>query len=84
MAVIKCKLEHDGRLKVLEVLAFEPCDTIQLDQEIQVSWDIQSNQPGNQPGNPVSFASKCLAVKTRFASGGRAVENVIPVPCPGN
>jgi hypothetical protein len=84
MAVIKCKLEHDGRLKVLEVLAFEPCDTIQLDQEIQVSWDIQSNPPGNPPGNPVSFASKCLAVKTRFASGGRAVENVIPVPCPGN
>jgi hypothetical protein len=80
MAVIKCKLEHDGRLKVLEVLEFEPCDTIQLEKDLQVSWDIQ----GNQPGTPVSFASKCLAVKTRFAPGGRAVENVIPVPCPGN
>jgi hypothetical protein len=76
MAVIKCKLEHDGRLKVLEVIAFETSDTIQLEEVLEVSWDIQ--------GNPVSFASKCLAVKTRFGPNCRAVENVIPVPCPGN
>jgi hypothetical protein len=76
MAVLKCKLEHDGRLKVLEVKTFEPCDTILLEEDLQVSWDIQ--------GNPVSYASKCLAVKSRFDGKGRAVESVIPVPCPGN
>ena len=80
MAVIKCKLEHDGRLRVLEVIEFEPCDTIQLEEALEVSWDF----PGDIQDNPVSFASKCLAVKTKFPPKGRAVENVIPVPCPGN
>jgi len=78
MAVVRCKLEQDGRLKVLEVIAFEEGDRIELEEQVEVLWQI--------PGNPIGGASrsKCLAVVTRFAPNGTAIENVIPVPCPGN
>jgi hypothetical protein len=78
MAVVRCKLEQDGKLKVVEVIAFEDGDRIELEEHVEVLWQI--------PGSPthVTSKSKCLAVVTTFSANGRATENVIPVPCPGN
>jgi len=78
MAVIRCSLQQDGRLKVLEVISFHQGDRIELDEHVEVLWQI----PGGK--TPAISITKCLAVETTFAANGRAVENVIPVPCPGN
>jgi hypothetical protein len=87
MAKIKCALEPDGRLRVLSVTEFQPGDTIELEQPVEVLWQLP-----NFPG-PVSSASKCLVVKNPFSPDHTIiqksshdqtiVQNVIPTPCPG-
>jgi hypothetical protein len=88
MAKINCALEPDGRLRVLRVIEFQPGDTIELEQAVEVLWQFP-----NIPG-PVTAASKCLVVKNRFSPDHTIiqksshdqtiVQNVIPTPCPGN
>jgi hypothetical protein len=88
MAKINCALEPDGRLRVLRVIEFQPGDTIELEQPVEVLWQLP-----NFPG-PVSAASKCLVVKNRFSPDHTiiqksshdqtVVQDVIPTPCPGN
>ncbi len=81
MAVIRCTLEEDGRLKVLEVIEFQPGDTIRLDEPVEVAWQIPKHP---EHSRQLIAMSKCLAVKTAFAPEELVIENVIPVPCPGN
>ena len=78
MAVIRCTLEQGGKLKVVKVLQFQPGDTIELDQPVEVSWNIEGGQ------TPVIRAFKCMAVLTAFDGTGGIVENLIPIPCPHN
>ena len=78
MAVIRCTLDKGGKLKVVKVIQFQPGDTIELDEAVEVSWRIPSNT------KPVISSFKCLAVKGCFSSNDSALPNVIPNPCPGN
>ena len=76
MAVIKCTMQKGGKLKVVKVVQFQPGDTIELDEPIRVSWQIDNNP------KPVVHVFKCMAVMTAFTETGRAINYVIPVPCP--
>jgi hypothetical protein len=76
MAVIKCSLEKDGKLKVLEVIKFQPGDTIELDDPVEVSWRAEENSA------PLITSFRCLAVRTPFGPEVRYHSNVIPFPCP--
>ena len=78
MAKIQCTLEIDGRLKVLRVIEFQPGDTIELDEPVEVAWHVKHGTP------PVITKAKCAAVLTPFIPSARAVENIIPNPCPPN
>jgi hypothetical protein len=76
MAVIKCTLERDGTLKVLEVIKFQPGDTIELDEPLELSWQIEKNS------QPLITTYRCLGVRKPFSPEGRIIEHIIPVPCP--
>ncbi|MGD0298102.1 MAG: hypothetical protein ABSE86_13395 [Bryobacteraceae bacterium] len=78
MAVIKCTLEQDGKLRVLSVAEFQPGDTIELEEAIEVCWSLQGGY------QPLISRGKCLAVKSRFSANDSAIPNVMPNPCPGN
>jgi hypothetical protein len=78
MAVIKCTLAKGGKLKVLKVIKFEPGDTIELDEPLELSWRSEKGS------KPIVRLSKCLAVQECFRPKDTALRYVIPNPCPGN
>lgn len=43
MAVIKCSLKEDGRLKVLEILEFERGDVIQVDKSQDAQKELRQD-----------------------------------------
>jgi hypothetical protein len=77
MALVKCMLEHDGKLKVLSVTEFQPGDTIELEEAVELCWN-------QGPHKSLISKGKCLVVKSRFYANDPALPNVIPNPCPGN
>jgi hypothetical protein len=66
MAVIKCSLKNDGRLKVVEVLEFQEGDTIEIERSAGVEKALRQNLvkiipcPGEIKGEGQFDCWKCI------------------------